>query len=73
MLHLGTVVCLFVGVLLQSAHAQVVGVVTVADGISHLIRGNDYFATEQGIDIEEGDVIQRWQTVVESDLYCHWY
>ncbi len=56
--HVGLILYIILMLLQQSTHAQVVGVVTVSDGESHLIRGSGYFEIEQGIDIEEGDVIQ---------------
>lgn len=62
MRHLGVILCIVPALLLQSVHARVVGVVTVSDGESHLIRGSGYFEIEKGIDIEENDVIQTEDT-----------
>ncbi len=49
--------CIVLALLPQPVRAAVVGVVTVAEGESHLIRGSGYFKLEKGIDLEEGDVI----------------
>jgi len=49
--------CIVIALLPQPVRAAVVGVVTVAEGESHLIRGSGYFKLEKGIDLEEGDVI----------------
>lgn len=57
-LYVIAILCMVFVLAPQLVPATVVGVVTVSDGESHLIRGNGYFEIERGIDIDEGDVIQ---------------